>query len=73
MIKGPKVYVLRSPGGWLIPETVTPYRDEIWPNSYAYLCNIYPDFATRYWKRERSSKDAARRRGWKIVKARLDK
>jgi len=65
------LYVLKSPGGHLVPETATVYRSDAWAKAYAFLSYTDEVMATRYWKRLKASQAYARRKGWKIVRAKL--
>lgn len=65
------VYALQAPSGALVPETVTHDRREAWVNAYDYLCRIDADFGRRYWKKWDASQRAARKRGWRVVRAAL--
>lgn len=65
------VYALQAPSGLLVPETVTHDRRDAWVNAYDYLCKIDSDFGDRYWKKWDASQRAARKRGWRVVRAEL--
>lgn len=65
-------YALESPSGHLIEGTVA-IREEVWVKAFQHLCSVIPGFGDKYWKRERASKEAARRLGWKIVKVAIVK
>ncbi len=67
----PLVYVLQAPSGMLVPETATHARREAWVNAYDYLCKIDTAFGRRYWKKWDASQRAARKRGWRVVRAEL--
>jgi len=65
------VYVLQAPSGLLVPETATHERSNAWVNAYDYLCRIDAEFGRRYWKKWDASQRAARKRGWRVVRAEL--
>lgn len=65
------VYALQAPSGLLVPETVTHERRQAWVNAYDYLCRIDAEFGRRYWKKWDASQRAARKRGWRVVRAQL--
>lgn len=65
------VYALQAPSGALVPETVTHDRRQAWCKAFDFLCSIDPQYAHKYWKRWDASQRAARRRGWRVVRAAL--
>lgn len=65
------LYALKSPGGWLMPETVAMTDRGCWTKSFDILYAGDPDFWSRYWKRVAESRRAARRKGYRVVKVHL--
>jgi hypothetical protein len=65
------LYVLKAPSGALVPETATAHRLYAWVKAYDFLSRIDDEFGKRYWKRWDASRRAARRRGWRVVRANL--
>lgn len=65
------VYALQAPSGELVPETVTHDKRQAWCKAFDFLCSIDPQYAQKYWKRWEASQRAARRRGWRVVRAAL--
>jgi hypothetical protein len=65
-------YALESPKGVLIESTLGD-RENVWMNAFDHLSAVIPGFQERYWKRERASKAAAKRLGWRIVKVQIVK
>lgn len=65
------LYVLKSPGGHLIEETVSTSNSEAWGKAFDFISATDKDFERRYWHKWDASRRAARKRGWVIVRATL--
>lgn len=60
-------YVLKSPDGSLIDQTVAQSASDAWHLGYSYLFDLDEEFGRRYWHRWDAFKRAARRLGWSVV------
>lgn len=66
------LYVLQSPGGYLVEKTVSTSRSETWPEAILFICDIDENFRSKYFQRTLdASRKAAKRRGWKVIQATL--
>lgn len=65
------IYALKSPGGFIVSETVATSNAEAWEKAYRFLAEIDSAWGARYWKRWEASRRSARKRGWMIVKCEL--
>lgn len=65
------LYVLRSPGGHLVPETVSTSNSESWGKAFCFISKTDKEFERRYWHKYKAGRRAARKRGWVIVTAKL--
>lgn len=69
--QSPWLWVLRAPNGKLIVHTASTTRGEAWVAGFQYVASMNPYFGNKYWKRWDASLLAARKLGWRIVRARL--
>ena len=63
------LWVLKTPSGVLVERTVATDRSMAWSLAHTFLIHTDPTFGIGSWKRAIA---AARRRGWHIVRARLE-
>lgn len=66
-----KLYVLKAPGGQLIAETATAYREIAWERGLQWMSRQSSMESMLLYVSHDAKRAAARRRGYRIVKAEL--
>ena len=66
------LWVLKTPTGALIKDTVRPTQSECWEWGFRFVSQEVSGFEAKYWKRWDASIAAAKRLGYRMVKVSLE-